>query len=83
MLDMTTYGARLEAALSTQIKIELVERDMTQKDLAEAVGIGRPAMNHYIKGHKSMPMPTFFKVAEVFGLSPRELMQRAEARIQQ
>lgn len=80
---MTTYGARLEAALSTQIKIELVERDMTQKDLAEAVGIGRPAMNHYIKGHKSMPMPTFFKVAEVFGLSPRELMQRAEARIQQ
>lgn len=83
MLDMTTYGARLEAALSTQIKIELVERDMTQKDLAEAVGIGRSAMNHYIKGHKSMPMPTFFKVAEVFGLSPRELMQRAEARIQQ
>ena len=79
---MTTYGEQLEAALSTQIKVELVERDMTQKDLAEAVGVGRPAMNHYIKGHKSMPMPTFIKVAEVLGLTPGELLGRAEARIQ-
>lgn len=79
---MDTYGARLEAALSKQIMVELVERDMTQKDLAEVVGIGRPAMNHYIKGHKSMPMPTFFRVAEAFGLTPQELMRRAEARIQ-
>ncbi|UXM92520.1 helix-turn-helix domain-containing protein [Paenarthrobacter sp. JL.01a] len=78
----TTYGEQLEAALSTQIKVELVERDMTQKDLAEAIGIGRPAMNHYLKGHKSMPMPTFMKVAEALGLTPVALMARAEARIQ-
>ena len=77
---METYE-RYEAALVTQIKVELAERDMNQKDLAEAVGIGRPAMNRYIKGHQSMPMPTFFKVAEVLGVSPRELMQRAEARV--
>ncbi len=79
---MDTYGERLEVALATQIKVELVEREMNQKDLAEAVGIGRPAMNRYMKGHQSMPMPTFFKVAEVLGLSPQVLMQRAEARIQ-
>lgn len=79
---MDTYGERLEAALATQIKVELAERDWTQKDLAEAVGVGRPAMNHYVKGHKSMPMPTFFKVAEALGLTPQTLMQRAEARIQ-
>jgi len=78
----TTYGEKLEAALSTQIKVELVERDMTQKDLAEAIGVGRPAMNHYLKGHKSMPMPTFMKVAEALGLTPVALMARAEARIQ-
>jgi len=78
----TTYGEKLEAALSTQIKVELVEREMTQKDLAEAIGVGRPAMNHYLKGHKSMPMPTFMKVAEALGLTPVALMSRAEARIQ-
>ncbi len=78
---MNTYGERLEAALSTQIKVELAERDMNQTDLAEAAGVGRPAMNRYLKGHQSMPMPTFFKVAEVLGLSAQVLMQRAEARI--
>jgi len=78
---MTSYGEQLEAALATQIKVELAERDWTQKDLAEKIGIGRPAMNHYIKGHKSIPMPTFFAIAEVFGLTPKTLMERAEARI--
>ena len=78
---MATYGERLEAALAKQITVELAERGMTQKDLAEAVGIGRPAMNHYIKGHKSMPMPTFFKVAEALGLTAQVLMERAEARL--
>jgi transcriptional regulator with XRE-family HTH domain len=79
---MTSYGEQLEAALATQIKVELAERDWTQKDLAEKIGIGRPAMNHYIKGHKSIPMPTFFAIAEAFGLTPKTLMERAEARIQ-
>jgi plasmid maintenance system antidote protein VapI len=76
------YGERLEAALATQIKVELVERDWDQKILAEAVGIERATMNRYMTGKRSMPMPTFFKVAEVLGLSPRVLMERAEARIQ-
>ncbi len=79
---METYGERLEAALATQIKVELVERDMTQAQLAESAGVGRPAMNRYLKGHQSMPMPTFFAVAKVLGLTPQVLMQRAEARIQ-
>jgi len=78
---METYGEKLEAALAIQIKVELAERDWTQTDLAEAVGVGRPALNRYMRGKASMPMPTYFKVAEVLGLSPRELMQRAEARI--
>lgn len=79
---MNTYGERLEAALATQIKVQLVELDMTQSELAEAAGVGRPAMNRYLKGHQSMPMPTFFRVAEVLGCTPMVLMQRAEARIQ-
>lgn len=77
---MDTYK-RYEEALATQIRIELVERGMTQKDLAEAVGVGRPAMNHYITGKRSMPMPTFLAVAEALGLSPQVLLQRAEARL--
>ena len=77
---MNTFEG-LEAALATQIKVELVERSMDQKDLAEAVGIERATLNRYMNGKRSMPMPTFFAVAEVFGISPRVLMERAEARL--
>jgi transcriptional regulator with XRE-family HTH domain len=78
---MNTYGERLETALSTQIKVELAERGMDQKDLADAVGVERATLSRYMTGKRSMPMPTFFKVAEALGVSPRVLMERAEARI--
>jgi len=78
---MTTYGERLEAALVTQVKVELVERGMDQKDLADKVGINRVTMSHYMTGKRSIPMPTFFKFAEALDVTPRELMQRAEARV--
>jgi plasmid maintenance system antidote protein VapI len=77
----TTYGERLEIALTTQIKVELAERDMDQKDLAEAAGVERVTLNRYLKGHRSIPMPVFFRVADALGVSPQVLMQRAEARV--
>jgi len=77
---MNTNEERMESALATQIKVELAERDLTQTDLAELVGVGRPAMNRYMRGKASMPMPTFFKVAEALSLSPAVLMDRVVAR---
>ena len=76
----TTYESQLEAALAKQLKIEIAERDMDQKDLAEAAGIERATLNRYMRGHRSMPMPTFFKIAAALDMSPKELMERAEAR---
>ena len=78
---MDTYGERLEAALATQIKVELAERNMDQKDLAAAMGIERATLNRYLKGHRSMPMATVFRVAKALELSPSELIARADARI--
>jgi len=71
----------LEAAIATQIKVELVECGMDQKALAEAVGIESATLSRYMTGKRSMPMPTFFAVAEALGVSPRVLMERAEARL--
>ena len=79
---MTTDVTRLEEALAKQIKVELVERGLDQKELAERIGIHPVTLTKYMKCQRSMPMPTFFAVADAFGLSPRELMTRAEARVQ-
>lgn len=79
---MNTYGERLEAALSLQIRIELVERGMDQKDLAEAIGIEKATLSRYMTNRRPMPMQTYFKVAEALGLTARTLMERTEARVQ-
>jgi transcriptional regulator with XRE-family HTH domain len=78
---METNVTRLEVAISWQIKVELVERNMDQKDLADAIGIERATLSRYMNNRRPMPMATFFAIAETFGMSPRVLMERAEARI--
>lgn len=78
---MNTYGERLDAALASQIKVELAEREMEQRALASALGIESATLSRYMNLKRSMPLHTFVKVAEVFKLSPYELMQRAESRI--
>lgn len=78
---MTNAFEGLEEALSTQIKVELVERGMDQKTLAETVGIHPVTMTKYLKNQRTMPVTTLFDIAAAFGISPRLLMQRAEARI--
>lgn len=71
----------LEAALATQVKVELVERGLDQKTLAERVGIHAVTMTKYLKGQRSMPLPVLIDIAAALGVSPRMLMQRAEARL--
>lgn len=78
---MNNHFEGLEAALATQVKVELVERGLDQKTLAERVGIHPVTMTKYLKNQRSMPIPVLIDIASVLGLSPRMLMQRAEARI--
>jgi len=78
---METNATRLEAAISMQIKVELADHGMEQKDLADAIGIERATLSRYMNNRRPMPMATFFAIAATFGLSPRVLMERAEARL--
>lgn len=71
----------LEASLATQIKVELVEAGMDQKTLAERVGIHPVTLTKYMKNQRSIPLPVLIDIAVALGLSPRDLMERAEARL--
>lgn len=77
---MSNYEG-LEASLATQIKVELVERSMDQKTLAERVGIHPVTLTKYMKNQRSIPLPVLIDIAVALGVSPRELMERAEARL--
>ncbi len=78
---MTNVFEGLEAALATQVKVELLERGLDQKTLAERVGIHPVTMTKYLKNQRSMPLPVLIDIASELGVSPRVLMQRAEARL--
>ena len=80
---MTNAFEGLEEALGTRIKVELVERGMDQKTLAERVGIHPVTMTKYLKNQRNMPVSVLIDIAGALGISPRALMQAAESRISQ
>lgn len=71
----------LEAAMAKQIKIELAEREMTQAQLAQKIGIGRVVMSRYLNGHSTFDYPHLIDIADTFGVDLSELIHRAEARL--
>lgn len=72
---------QLTAAVVEQIRVEMLERGMHQKDLSEAAGIERATMNRYLMGRRTIPLPTLVRVARSFGMGPSALLGRAEARM--
>ena len=56
------------------VKKLLVERNMTQKRLAESIEIDPVTLNRYIKGERRIPEPTLHKVADFFNVEPQQLL---------
>ena len=56
------------------VKKLLVEKDLTQKRLAECLEIDPVTLNRYIKGERRIPEPTLRKVAEFFNVEPQQLL---------
>lgn len=71
------------AAVATVMKMEMAALGISQERLGAAAGVGREAMNNYLKGKRDMPFSVLAKASEALGLTPRELFERAEARLQQ
>lgn len=69
------------AALMKEIKAELAAQGMEQQQLADAMGMSRSAISHYMQGHRFMTTATFLKAATALNLPPSVLIGRAEARL--
>lgn len=60
-------------AKNLKIKVARVEKDMTQKDLAEAVGVTRQTMNAIEKGDYNPTIKVCISICRVLGKSLDEL----------
>jgi transcriptional regulator with XRE-family HTH domain len=55
--------------IGTRIRKKRSERGLSQKALAEAVGVSPPAINRFEKGIKTPSIDTLAKLAKVLGVS--------------
>lgn len=64
-----------------QIRMEMAEREMTQKDLADAIGIERATLSRYLSRKLQISVRTLTAIARALSLTPRDLWNRAMDRL--
>ena len=64
--------------LGCAIRARRKELDMSQPDLARAVGVTRSAVSQWERGETSPTYKTLLKVAKVLGMSARDLFYPPE-----
>ena len=62
--------------MNNRLKVLRAERDWSQQDLAERLGVSRQSVNAIEKGRYDPSLPLAFTIAEVFELPIEEIFSR-------
>ena len=62
--------------MNNRLKVLRAERDWSQQDLADRLGVSRQSVNAIEKGRYDPSLPLAFKIADVFGLPIEAIFQK-------
>lgn len=62
--------------MKNRLKVLRAERDWSQQDLADHLGVSRQSVNAIETGKYDPSLPLAFKIAEVFSLAIEDIFQR-------
>ncbi|MEE4153320.1 MAG: helix-turn-helix transcriptional regulator [Erythrobacter sp.] len=62
--------------MKNRLKVLRAERDWSQQDLADRLGVSRQSVNAIEKGRYDPSLPLAFRIAEVFGLAIEQIFER-------
>ena len=62
--------------MNNRLKVLRAERDWSQQDLAERLGVSRQSVNAIEKGRYDPSLPLAFRIADVFALKIEEIFER-------
>lgn len=62
--------------MKNRLKVLRAERDWSQQDLADRLGVSRQSVNAIEKGRYDPSLPLAFNIAEIFGLAIEEIFSR-------
>ena len=65
--------------MNNRLKVLRAERDWTQAQLADALGVSRQTVNAIEKGKFDPSLPLAFKAARLFGLTIEDIFSDEEA----
>lgn len=71
-------GSLILAALGAAIRDHRTQAGLTQAELAERAGIGRPHLNHIEGGRKNPTVVVLVHLAHSLGVTPGELLEPVE-----
>ncbi|MEL6876677.1 MAG: helix-turn-helix transcriptional regulator [Pseudomonadota bacterium] len=62
--------------MNNRLKVLRAERDWSQQDLGDRLGVSRQSVNAIEKGRYDPSLPLAFKIADVFELAIEEIFSR-------
>ncbi len=62
--------------MKNRLKVLRAERDWSQQDLGDQLGVSRQSVNAIEKGRYDPSLPLAFKIADVFELPIEEIFER-------
>jgi putative transcriptional regulator len=62
--------------MKNRLKVLRAERDWSQADLAERLGVSRQSINAIETGKYDPSLPLAFRIADLFGMAIEEIFQR-------
>jgi putative transcriptional regulator len=62
--------------MNNRLKVLRAERDWSQQDLADRLGVSRQSVNAIEKGRYDPSLPLAFRIADVFGLPIEAIFSR-------
>lgn len=65
--------------MKNRLRVLRAEREWSQQDLAERLGVSRQSVNAIETGRYDPSLPLAFRIADVFGLPIEAIFQREDA----
>ena len=62
--------------MKNRLKVLRAERDWSQQDLADRLGVSRQSVNAIEKGRYDPSLPLAFSIAEIFQLAIEEIFEK-------
>jgi transcriptional regulator with XRE-family HTH domain len=78
---MDTYGSKYNAVVGDELQAERAAKHLTVRELSEQSGIVKGTLQRYLSGHRDIPVPALYAIANALDLEPAVILDRASARL--